>query len=225
MTLFYRVLLNFLTIQKTTFCIMRWQRQVRNLTKHVVTRWYRAPELIFGSATYDTSVDLWSAGCVLAEMCTGAPLFQGGNAVEMLVAIIRVLGTPTAEQVHAMNPNFGEFSVETVQPSSWPAVLNTGAMSAGVDMPYCLHTQAGIASVLSQLLVYDPAQRIGAFPALSLSFFDELRDPAAMLDDGRMAAHGHFPPLFNFSELERKFSTVTGVTVVGQRSLNVEDNK
>ena len=85
-------------------------------------------------------------------------------------------------------------------------------------------SQAEIASLLSKLLVYEPSQRIGAFPALGLPFFDALRDPAAKLDDGRMAAHGHFPPLFNFSELERTLSKVTGVTVVGQRTLNGHDN-
>jgi glycogen synthase kinase 3 beta len=69
------------------------------LTKPFIYRCYRAPELIFGATNYTNQIDVWSAGCVIAEMINGEPLFIGESAVDQLVEIIKVLGTPTKEQV------------------------------------------------------------------------------------------------------------------------------
>jgi glycogen synthase kinase 3 beta len=83
---------------------------------YICSRYYRAPELIFGSTNYTTSIgtaiivhfcgrapdswtDLWSMGCVMGELLTGAPLFPGESGVDQLVEIIKILGTPTREQV------------------------------------------------------------------------------------------------------------------------------
>ena len=66
----------------------------RELTGHVVTRWYRAPELIFGNSNYTTQIDVWSVGCVIAELMLGQPIFPGESGVDQLVEIIKVLGTP-----------------------------------------------------------------------------------------------------------------------------------
>lgn len=82
---------------------------------YICSRYYRAPELIFGSTTYtsaigtisvlavshlaDVSIDVWSMGCVMAELLLGAPLFPGESGVDQLVEIIKILGTPTKEQV------------------------------------------------------------------------------------------------------------------------------
>ncbi|KAJ8422565.1 hypothetical protein Cgig2_026769 [Carnegiea gigantea] len=77
-----------------------------NLTSYICSRYYRAPELIFGATEYTTSIDIWSAGCVLAELLLGQPLFPGENAVDQLVEIIKVLGTPTREEIRCMNPNY-----------------------------------------------------------------------------------------------------------------------
>lgn len=63
-----------------------------NLSWYVVTRWYRAPELLY-KVEYDGSVDVWALGCVLAEMISGKPLFQGINDVEQLQLIYRMLGS------------------------------------------------------------------------------------------------------------------------------------
>jgi glycogen synthase kinase 3 beta len=54
------------------------------------SRYYRAPELIFGSTEYSTAVDVWSAGCVLAELLIGSPVFPGSSGVDQLVEIIKV---------------------------------------------------------------------------------------------------------------------------------------
>jgi serine/threonine protein kinase len=64
---------------------------------YICSRYYRAPELIFGATDYSTAIDVWSIGCVIAEMLLGEPLFPGESATDQLVEIIKILGTPTAE--------------------------------------------------------------------------------------------------------------------------------
>ena len=60
--------------------------------------------MIFGCTNYTNAIDVWSVGCVIAEMVLGQPLFPGGSGVDQLVEIVKILGTPTREQVVAMNP-------------------------------------------------------------------------------------------------------------------------
>jgi len=62
---------------------------------YICSRYYRAPELIFGAVFYTTAIDIWSTGCVFAELILGTPLFAGESGVDQLVEIIKVLGTPT----------------------------------------------------------------------------------------------------------------------------------
>lgn len=72
---------------------------------YICSRYYRAPELIFGATNYTTNIDIWSTGCVMAELMLGQPLFPGESGIDQLVEIIKVLGTPTREQIKTMNPN------------------------------------------------------------------------------------------------------------------------
>ena len=65
------------------------------LTEYVVTRWYRAPEILLGSQNYTKSIDIWSLGCILAEMILGKPLFPGTSTINQLELIIELLGKPT----------------------------------------------------------------------------------------------------------------------------------
>ena len=67
---------------------------VNTFSNEVVTLWYRAPDVLLGSRTYSTSIDVWSAGCIMAEMISGIPLFRGRDNNDQLMQIIRVLGTP-----------------------------------------------------------------------------------------------------------------------------------
>ncbi|XP_073065178.1 cyclin-dependent kinase C-2 C-like [Primulina eburnea] len=67
------------------------------LTSRVVTLWYRPPELLLGATSYGESVDLWSVGCVFAELFLGRPLFKGRNEVEQLHKIFKLCGSPPDE--------------------------------------------------------------------------------------------------------------------------------
>lgn len=82
---------------------------------YICSRYYRAPELIFGSNDYSTAIDVWSEGCVLAELLLGSPLFPGSSGVDQLVEIIKVLGTPSKEELKSMNPNYQEFKFPTIK--------------------------------------------------------------------------------------------------------------
>jgi len=70
---------------------------VRHYTRDVITLWYRAPEVLLGAPRYGLEVDIWSAGCVIAEMCLGYPIFPGDSEIGTVFRIMRTLGTPTEE--------------------------------------------------------------------------------------------------------------------------------
>ena len=85
---------------------------------YICSRYYRAPELIFGSKQYDFSVDVWSAGCVIAEMIGGQQLFRGEDPFKQLLEIVKKLGTPSEIEVAAMNPDY--------QQKPLPKVIGSG---------------------------------------------------------------------------------------------------
>ena len=89
---------------------------------YICSRYYRAPELIFGATNYTPSIDIWSAGCVMAELMLGQPLFPGESGVDQLVEIIKILGTPTKEQIKSMNQNYTEFKFPSIKAHPWTKV-------------------------------------------------------------------------------------------------------
>lgn len=151
---------------------------------YICSRYYRAPELIFGSAHYTNSVDMWSAGCVFGELMLGQVLFAGDNGIDQLVEIIKVLGTPTKEEIRAMNPNYQEFHFPAVPRCPWDKVFR------GKDV--CAE---GI-YLISTLLEFIPEERVSPFKALGHAYFNEIRS-AESTPDGKP-----LPPLFNFTALE-----------------------
>ncbi|EME31601.1 cyclin-dependent serine/threonine protein kinase [Galdieria sulphuraria] len=86
---------------------------------YICSRYYRAPELIFGATDYTTAIDVWSSGCVMGEMLLGRPLFPGESGVDQLVEIIKVLGTPSRQEIRAMNQNYTEFRFPQIKVGSF----------------------------------------------------------------------------------------------------------
>ncbi|KAJ3413163.1 regulator of ime2 [Chytridiales sp. JEL 0842] len=152
---------------------------------YICSRYYRAPELIFGSVEYTTSIDIWSTGCVMAELLLGTPLFPGESGVDQLVEIIKILGTPTAEEIDSMNPNYKSYKFPQIKACPWTKVFK--------NRP----TTPETLTFLSLLLSYTPTARPSPLKALTHPFFDELRDPNTTLPSGKP-----LPPLFDFSVLE-----------------------
>jgi len=151
---------------------------------YICSRYYRAPELIFGATDYTSQIDVWSSGCVMAELLLGQPIFPGDSGVDQLVEIIKVLGTPTREQIREMNPNYQEFKFPQIKAHPWTKVFRQ-------------RTTADAIELVSHLLDYTPSRRHLPLDACAHSYFDELRDPATRLSNGR-----DLPPLFNFTHSE-----------------------
>ncbi|CDK26021.1 unnamed protein product [Kuraishia capsulata CBS 1993] len=158
---------------------------------YICSRYYRAPELIFGSRNYTTKIDVWSAGCVIAELILGQPLFPGESGIDQLVEIIKILGTPSRDEIRTMNPNYMEHKF----PSIKPIPLNKVFKATEVD---CLQ-------LLQHVLSYSPLARVSAIESLTLPYFDELRAPNVPLPDSRMANKGIpklIPDVLDFSKRE-----------------------
>ncbi|XP_071842632.1 glycogen synthase kinase-3 beta-like isoform X2 [Apostichopus japonicus] len=151
---------------------------------YICSRYYRAPELIFGATDYTCNIDIWSAGCVLAELLLGQPIFPGDSGVDQLVEIIKVLGTPTREQIYEMNRNYTEFKFPQIRPHPWNKVFRPRTPADSIDL-------------CSRLLQYTPKTRISPLHACAHNFFDELRQPTTVLPN-----HRPLPPLFNFTSEE-----------------------
>lgn len=151
---------------------------------YICSRYYRAPELIFGSTDYSTAIDVWSEGCVGAELLLGQPLFPGDSGVDQLVEIIKVLGTPTREEISAMNSNYTEFKFPQIKACQWRKVFRSKTPEEAMDF-------------IGSTLAYAPERRIKPLDGCAHAFFDELRDERTRLPNGEM-----LPPLFDFTANE-----------------------
>ena len=89
---------------------------------YITSRYYRAPELMFGARKYNHTIDLWSAGCVVAELLLGEPLFKGEMAHSQLIEIIKKLGSPSEEQILKMNPDYKRKGFPMIEPQPWDLV-------------------------------------------------------------------------------------------------------
>jgi mitogen-activated protein kinase 15 len=75
------------------------ENNIANLSDYVAARWYRAPEILLGSSKYDFSVDMWSVGCILAELYLCRPLFPGSSTLNQISRIVEITGKPSAEDL------------------------------------------------------------------------------------------------------------------------------
>ena len=134
---------------------------VKNFTHEVVTLWYRAPDILMGSKDYNTSVDIWSVGCIFAEIVTKRPLFPGKNEEDQLTKIFKIRGTPTTEEWPGIQDLAG-------YKSDFP-IFEKDDLSKhvpGLD-------QEGL-ELLEQMLIHDPTKRISAKDALKHPFFKDV---------------------------------------------------
>ncbi|CAK5073561.1 unnamed protein product [Meloidogyne enterolobii] len=167
---------------------------------YICSRYYRAPELIFGATDYTTKIDVWSAGTVLAELLLGQVSFLPWRfwyllffcflckikiaGVDQLVEIIKVLGTPSRDEIEQMNPNYTEFRFPMIRAHPWSRVFRARTPADAIDL-------------VSKLLKYTPDARLSPFEALAHEFFDELRLPNC-----KLPSSNPMPPLFDFSDAE-----------------------
>ena len=154
---------------------------------YISSRPYRAPELIFGATEYTSAIDLWSGGCVIAELVLQQPIFAGDSSLEQIVEIIKVLGTPNKSQIISMNPEYTEYKFPIIKPESWDKVFK------GRGMP------KEFMDLIDKMLMFAPEKRTKPVYLLGHPFFDELRDKNTKLENGK-----NLPDLFNFNKTELK---------------------
>ena len=130
---------------------------------YICSRFYRAPELIFGATDYTIQIDVWSMGCVISELVLGRPLFLGATTSDQLVEIIRILGTPSMEDICSMNPHFKEHKFPQVKPIPFDKIFKNRIIPE-----YFF-------DLLSKILVYNPQKRLTAEKALEHPYFDEIK--------------------------------------------------
>lgn len=143
------------------------QRDDPALTDYVVTRWYRAPEVVLLASEYTTSIDLWSVGCILCEMIGRVPVFPGKEYLDQIRKIIAVVGTQSEENLQWL-------------PSQSPARTFLQKMATHVKRPWLdLYPQASSAAIeaIEAMLTFHPLKRATAEDALGLRFLEGFHEP------------------------------------------------
>ncbi|KAH8916585.1 Pkinase-domain-containing protein [Atractiella rhizophila] len=135
------------------------------MTEYVATRWYRAPEIMLTFKQYTKAIDIWSVGCILAEMLSGRPLFPGRDYHHQLTLILDVLGTPTLDEFYAINSRRSRDYLRALpfrkkRPFSQ---LYPNASALAVDF-------------LTKCLTFDPKKRLTVEQALEHPYLEAYHD-------------------------------------------------
>jgi len=130
---------------------------------YICSRYYRAPELLFGATEYTCSLDMWSMGTILAELLLGHLPFQGQDSTQQhLIEIMKLLGTPTERDLRAMRATCTLQDLPKLKAYPWERVFPSGTSARAIDLAH-------------RLLCYDPAQRLSASQALEHPFFESVQ--------------------------------------------------
>ncbi|KAH9441731.1 hypothetical protein MJO28_003244 [Puccinia striiformis f. sp. tritici] len=136
------------------------------MTEYVATRWYRAPEIMLTFKQYTKAIDVWSVGCILAEMLSGRPLFPGRDYHHQLTLILEVLGTPTLDEFYAINSRRSRDYIRALpfrkkRPFN---VLYPNASALAIDF-------------LNKTLTFDPKKRLTVEESLQHPYLEAYHDP------------------------------------------------
>uniref|UniRef100_A0A8C2CPJ0 mitogen-activated protein kinase n=1 Tax=Cyprinus carpio TaxID=7962 RepID=A0A8C2CPJ0_CYPCA len=142
------------------------------MTGYVVTRWYRAPEVILNWMHYSQTVDIWSVGCIMAEMLLGKPLFKGNDHLDQLREIMKITGTPSPDFIMKLQSQDAKNYIRGL-PKVPKKDLNTIFFKASSEG----NVFFSAVSALERMLVLDPEKRVSAAEALELPLFTEFREP------------------------------------------------
>ncbi|KAG2184257.1 hypothetical protein INT44_009272 [Umbelopsis vinacea] len=154
------------------------------MTEYVATRWYRAPEIMLSFQNYTKAIDMWSVGCIFAEMLGGKPLFKGRDYVDQLNQILGILGTPDEATLRRVGSERAQVYIRSLPPM--PRIpfekLYPKANPLAIDL-------------LNKLLCFDPALRITVEEALAHPYLSAYHD-----EDDEPVHHQHFD--FSFESVE-----------------------
>ncbi|XP_037053346.1 mitogen-activated protein kinase 11 isoform X2 [Peromyscus leucopus] len=136
------------------------------MTGYVATRWYRAPEIMLNWMHYNQTVDIWSVGCIMAELLQGKALFPGNDYIDQLKRIMEVVGTPSPEVLAKISSEHARTYIQSLPPMPQKDLSSVfhGANPLAVDL-------------LGRMLVLDSDQRVSAAEALAHAYFSQYHDP------------------------------------------------
>ena len=136
-------------------------------SNNVVTIWYRSPELLLGMKNYDLKVDMWSIGCVFAELLIGEPIFRGNNEKEQIEQIYKICGTPNdlSWQGFSLLPNYSSYIPRTSYESSLRIEIESKSKEKIDDDTFDL---------IQKMLMLNPRDRISSKDALNHQYFSDL---------------------------------------------------
>ncbi|KAH6755221.1 MAP kinase 7 [Perilla frutescens var. hirtella] len=137
------------------------------MTEYVVTRWYRAPELLLSCDNYGTSIDIWSVGCILAEILGRKPIFPGTDSLSQLRLIISVLGSQAEADLKFIDNAKARKYVKSIE---FPGRVHFSSLYPHAD-PLAI-------DLLERMLVFDPSKRITVAEALCHPYIASLYDPS-----------------------------------------------
>jgi len=137
------------------------------LTDYVATRWYKAPEILLGSNNYSKGVDMWSIGCILAELIGEQPLFPGESTMNQLTRVIEVTGYPNKTDMASMKSKFTKTMLESVNVKQ-QRPLKEKLPNAGEDA----------LDLLLKLLQFNPEKRLTCEEALAHPYLAQFHNPA-----------------------------------------------
>ncbi|KAJ3321184.1 hypothetical protein HDV06_004527 [Boothiomyces sp. JEL0866] len=139
----------------------RFGSPIGDVTQLVVTLWYRSPELLLGATTYTTAIDLWSIGCIFAELIDNTPLLPGKGEIDQLSKIFQLLGTPN----ETTWPGYYDLpNTKTVNFANQP--------NNNLNSRFAFLSALGL-DLMSKFLTFDPEKRITASEAMEHPFFKE----------------------------------------------------
>ncbi|KAI1795234.1 Pkinase-domain-containing protein [Ganoderma leucocontextum] len=144
------------------------KRRKSDYTNRVITQWYRPPELLLGATVYGPEVDMWSAGCIMLELFTKKPVFQGADELQQIYVVYKIMGTPTTDTWPGVTslPWYEIFKPNEFIPNRFRELFKKWLSPAGLDLA-------------EQLLSWNPERRITATQALEAPYFNQEQPPAA----------------------------------------------
>ncbi|XAR64144.1 Mitogen-activated protein kinase [Bertholletia excelsa] len=136
------------------------------MTEYVVTRWYRAPEILLSCDNYGTSIDVWSVGCIFAELLGRKPIFPGTECLNQLKLIINILGSPREDDLEFIDNPKAKKYIKSLpySPGTLFSQLYPNAHPLAIDL-------------LQKMLVFDPSKRISVTEALQHPYMSSLYEP------------------------------------------------
>ncbi|TFY82721.1 hypothetical protein EWM64_g1293 [Hericium alpestre] len=174
------------------------KRRRSDYTNRVITLWYRPPELLFGTTVYGPEVDMWSAGCIMLELFTKKPVFQGNDEIHQLEYIFKILGTPNSERWPGVTdlPWYELVKPKEAISNHFRDMFRKWLSPAGLDLA-------------EHLLAYDPAKRATAVQALNAPYFKD-EEPAPMMPVGLSTLEGEWHELETKRERAKKRRKIEG---------------